>query len=415
MATLKSDIAPAAKLATETPGIGSALAARLDQLDAMSAKDKASVRDKCDKAFRAGTSAGYFEAVDASAAIGMDWAALADWVQSDGRKPTPSEQAIRNLHDRNESATCPKSQQADKDLLRRIANASDPAIIKTVKEKYSLQPGADEGADRAAALASLVRDRDNAGDPALRATLDNAIAAIDNIDALTVLNKALNAKAKAATNFRRRLFAHLLDPLTGVPADKLGFEYRLVYGVALATHKKFSALSGQDKSADPATRLRANVTSAVAEYINGKFGKKVAEERSEEDLAALACNALANAVKRCLTLDLITNVEGKNIVSKARQAMAKLGVTWETPDETQTREKAERKATAEEAKQQALIDSGKAAAPTTTRGKKTAAPAKGATKTTKVRASAPASDQAKPVVASVQDDLEDVLAEMKSA
>jgi hypothetical protein len=413
MATLKTDIAPAATLATETPGIGSALAARLDALDALSAKDKASVRDKCDKAFRAGTSAGYFEAVEASAAIGLDWAALADWVQSDGRKPTPSEQAIRNLHDRNESATCPKSQQADKDLLLRIANASDPAIIKSIKEKYSLQPGADKGVDRAASRAALIFDRDNAGDPALRATLDNAVNAIDNIDALTTLNKALNAKAKAATNFRRRLFAHLLDPLTGIPADKLGFEYRLVYAVALAAHKKFSALSGQDKSADPAKRLREDVTSAVSAYINGKFGKKEAEEKSEEDIAALACNALYNATKRCAALDLITNKEAIFITSKARAAMAKLGVAdWETPDEVTAREKAERKTAAEEAKAQALIDAGKAAAPTTTRGKKATTMAKGATK--RVRASAPASTPA-PVVVPVQDDLEDVLAEMKSA
>ena len=411
---IRGETAPAQKIATPTPALPSeALQARVNAITA-DKKTRDSVRAACKAAFDAGTSRGYNEQLTASQAIGLDWEALANWSQTGGDvEDHTSEALIRKLHNRFEPESSPEAEKQAKDLLRDVANASTPDIVASVKQRYTLQPGREKDADPKAALAKLETMRDTAGDPAYVALVQAHIDAINNRDAMEVLNRKLNQIAASKTRFRARLFAHVVHPLVGVPVELRGSHYDVINNRCLAAHKAFSKLTGQDKGAQPAERLRNDVMTSIDAYVTEKFGRKVKVELDDSDKAKLAADAFEAAVKKVAAagVDLLTNNEARNLINKIRNALAtKHSVTWETPSEAAARQKKETQEKREADKLAADEAAGKVAQPKSTRGK-----AQADKKVTRVRTAPPASGEAAPAqpapVKSV-DTVEDVLADM---
>jgi hypothetical protein len=419
--TLRGAQAPGANLASPTATAMDAWRANVDA-------NKANIRKACDAALTSDVR-GYSDQLAASTAIGISWDQLVMWKPADVRVvDNATENAIRDVHLIVEPSSSSLALGQFKEVLAALSTACTDASVDHVRKTLGRDslPTRAKGkttAEGKAQLDKLRADAVKSGDKAKLAQVDNAINAIDNTDAMVVLLNELNALETANSRFRKRMFLHLVAPQMGaIPEKQRGNEYLRVCSAAYAAHKKFSSLDGQDRTV---ARLKQAVEKAVSDYVDGKYGVKEKEVKSNEVLGLEAARAIFNATRRAYSLKSIPRTTHDAIIAYLIGDVAKGGAGLEDPEDVrqdaieaakQVRIDARNAKLAAEGKAKGKAKgTGKAAGPASSKAKK----ARASLPPSKPRApratQAPAAQANPSVVSTDTDDAEGVLADMHAS
>jgi hypothetical protein len=258
----------------------------------------------------------YAKVLAASAYAGLSWEAAYMWQptrpggdRSKDAQPDAGELAIRQLHAAMDPSSCKTHVDDAKDLLALIVDASDVEVAASAKQKKGVVPARDEGADAAAALASLnamLAQANTVGDTAAVALFTAAIEAVNTEAGILEVARQLESAKSRYGRFRGRLWVALIDDAfrTHCPELMWGEEYRTAFGVARAAHATYMSPKSVGQTVEG---LSAYVRGAVRVHLQKKFdAKNMPVARTPEEKKTDVINNIYKWVRRAQRRKLIT-------------------------------------------------------------------------------------------------------------